>query len=205
MTSIKFDKLNPEKAELLQNIAHYRRYTKTEVVFEEGDAYKGPFIVAEGQFKVFVMGDAGKESILHVFREGELLAGGPLFLGGSYPASCAALSDGCLIAFEHDRLKKITEADESIHNYFLQRTLKLLPHLKQKIESLALKSAEQRIINYFISLGADRDSVILDIPKNQIAALLDLTPESVSRVLNQLTARSILIVDDKTYRLVGKP
>ncbi|HRP68172.1 MAG TPA: Crp/Fnr family transcriptional regulator [Turneriella sp.] len=201
MTSINFAKLNSQKTELLQNISHYKRFAKNENVFEEGDVYRGPYIVVEGQFKVFMLGDAGKESIMHVFREGELLAGGPLFLGGTYPASCASLSDGCLIAFEYDRLKKIIDTDESIHNYFLQRTLKLLPRLKQKIESLALKSAEQRIINYFKSLGADRAPVALDIPKNQIAALLDLTPESVSRVLNQLIQREILSVDEKTYSL----
>ena len=201
MTSIDLNELARDKAEILRAVSHYRRFVKQEYVFREGDTYKGPLIVEEGQFKIFMIGDEGKEAIMHIFRPGEMIAGGPLFLGGAYPASCMALSDGCLVAFEYERLKKVMAADESIHNFFLHKSLKLIPKLKEKIENLTLKNAEQRIVSYLQSLGADKGAVLLDIPKNQIAALLDLTPESVSRVFGQLVAKQVLIVDEKTYRL----
>ena len=201
MTSIEFSGLSDEKAQALRAVSHYRRYEKLENVFRDGDAYKGPFIVAEGQFKIFMIGDGGKEAIMHIFREGELIAGGPLFLGGVYPASCAALTDGCLISFEYDRLKKLISTDEAIQGFFMQKSMRLIPRLKDKIENVTLKNAEMRIVDYLKSLGADKNPVTLDIPKNQIAALLDLTPESVSRVFGQLVAKQILIADEKTYRL----
>ena len=103
MTSIDLQGLPDDKAQALRAIAHYLRFEKLQSVFRDGDRYKGPFIVAEGQFKIFMIGDGGKEAIMHIFREGELIAGGPLFLGGVYPASCAALTDGCLISFEYDQ------------------------------------------------------------------------------------------------------
>lgn len=201
MTSIIINDLPADKAELLRAVSHYKRYEKQQPVFRDGDPYKGPFLVTEGQFKIFVMGDEGKESIMHIFREGELIAGGPLFLGGNYPASCMALSDGCLIAFEYDRLKKLIASEDAIRGFFLNKSVKLIPKLKEKIENLTLKNAEQRIISYLTSLGADKAPVTLDVPKNQIAALLDLTPESVSRVFAQLVAKELLTVDEKAYRL----
>lgn len=201
MTSINFQGLPPDRAEILRSVAHYRRFEKQENVFRDGDPYRGPLIVTEGQFKIFMIGEAGKESIMHIFRDGEMIAGGPLFLGGAYPASCAAISDGCLIAFEYDRLKRLLATDETINNYFLTRSMKLIPRLKDKIENLTLKNAEARIVDYLKSMGADKGPVTLDIPKNQIAALLDLTPESVSRVFGNLVSKEILISDDKTYRL----
>lgn len=204
MTSIEFPGMPEEKAQTLRSVSHYKRFEKQQSVFREGDPYKGPFIVIEGQFKIFMIGDAGKEAIMHIFREGEMIAGGPLFLGGHYPASCAAITDGCLIAFEYDRLKKLLSTDESIQSFFVQKSIRLIPRLKDKIENLTLKNAEMRIVDYLKSLGADRGPVTLDIPKNQIAALLDLTPESVSRVFSQLVAKEILVVDDKTYRLNRK-
>lgn len=201
MTSVDFGNMPAEKSEALRSISHYRRFSKQQYVFREGDAYQGPLLVAEGQFKIFMIGDGGKESIMHIFRENELIAGGPLFLGGAYPASCMALGDGCLIAFEFGRLKKLLAADEGIHNYFLQKSMSLIPRLKEKIENLALMNAEQRIVNYLRSLGADKAPVALDIPKNQIAALLDLTPESVSRVFGQLVTRGIVVNTGGTYLL----
>lgn len=201
MTSFNPGDLAPEKAEALRTVSHYRRYTRQEYVFREGDAYQGPLLVVEGQFKIFMIGEAGKESIMHIFRENELIAGGPLFLGGNYPASCMALSDGCLIAFEFVRLKKILANDESIHNFFLQKSMSLIPRLKEKIENLTLMNAEQRIVNYLRSLGAEKAPVALDIPKNQIAALLDLTPESVSRVFGQLVSHKILSHQNGMYML----
>lgn len=205
MTSIDLKELPRDKAETLRSLSHYRRFVKQEYVFREGDPYKGPFIVEEGQFKIFMIGHEGKEAIMNIFRPDEMIAGGPLFLGGHYPASCMALSDGCLIAFEYERLRKAMAADEGIHNYFLQKSVRLIPKLKEKIENLTLKNAEQRIVNYLQSLGADKAPVTLDIPKNQIAALLDLTPESVSRVFGQLVAKQALVVDEKTYRLKKNP
>lgn len=201
MTSIEFHGLTEDKAQVLRAVSHYRRYEKLQSVFRDGDPYKGPFIVAEGQFKIFMIGDGGKEAIMHIFREGEMIAGGPLFLGGAYPASCASLTDGCLISFEYDRLKKLITTDDAILSFFLQKSMQLIPRLKEKIENLTLKNAEMRIVSYLQSLGADKNAVTLDIPKNQIAALLDLTPESVSRVFGQLVAKQILIADEKTYRL----
>lgn len=204
MTSVDLPELPPDKAELLRTVSHYRRFEKQQVVFRDGDPYKGPFLVVEGHFKIFMIGDEGKEAIMHIFREGELIAGGPLFLGGPYPASCSAINEGCLIAFEYDRLKKLMAADETINSFFLNKSVKLIPRLKEKIENLTLKSAEQRIIDYLKSMGADKAAVELQIPKNQIAALLDLTPESVSRVFNQLAAKKIIVSENKTYRLVLK-
>lgn len=201
MTSFELHGLSDEKAQILRELSHYRRYEKQQSVFRDGDQYKGPFIVVEGQFKIFMIGDGGKEAIMHIFREGEMIAGGPLFLGGAYPASCAALTDGCLISFEFERLKKLVSTDEAIQSFFVQKSMRLIPRLKDKIENLTLKNAEARIVDYLKSLGADKNSVTLDIPKNQIAALLDLTPESVSRVFGQLVAKQILIADEKTYRL----
>ena len=201
MTSIDLHGLPDDKAQILRAVSHYRRYEKLQSVFRDGDPYKGPFIVVEGQFKIFMIGDGGKEAIMHIFREGEMIAGGPLFLGGAYPASCAALTDGCLISFEIDRLKKLVSTDEAIQGFFVQKSMRLIPHLKDKIENLTLKNAEARIVDYLKSLGADKNAVTLDIPKNQIAALLDLTPESVSRVFGQLVAKQVLVADEKTYRL----
>lgn len=201
MTSIDLHDLPANQAELLRSVSHYVRFEKQQSVFREGDLYKGPFVVVEGHFKIFMIGEEGKETIMHIFREGELIAGGPLFLGGDYPASCAAIHEGCLIAFECERLKKLMAADQIICNYFLNKSVKLMPKLKEKIENLTLKNAEQRIVDYLKSMGADQRPVVLEIPKNQIAALLDLTPESVSRVFNQLVARGVVIADAKTYRL----
>jgi CRP/FNR family transcriptional regulator len=204
MNTIEFGDLAPESTARLRAIAHYRRISRNEAVFREGDRYAGPFLVNEGQFKVYMLGDDGKEAIMHIFRPGELIAGGPLFLGGgSYPAYCSALSDGCLVAFEYDRLKKLLVADEAVNGFFVGMTVRLIPHLKDKIESLTLKNAEGRIYAYLKSLGADRAAIELDIPKNQIAALLDLTPESVSRICNQLISKGILVVEGKKYRLMA--
>jgi len=201
MTSIEFSELSRVDAEKLRALAHYKRFARGEAVFREGDRYAGPYFVAEGQFKIFMIGDEGKESIIHIFREQEMMAGGPLFLGGNYPASCNSLADGCLVAFEYERLKKLIASDEAIHNYFVNTSVRLIPKLKDKIETLTLKNAEGRIVAYLKSLGADKAPIALDIPKNQLAALLDLTPESVSRIWNQLVQKGILQSDGKTHFL----
>lgn len=204
MTSIELAELRPEKADALRAISHYRRYQKSEAVFHQGDNYKGPYMVAEGQFKIYQTGNDGKETIFNIFRAGEWLAPGPLFLGGGYPASCSAINDGCLVLLEYDRLKQLIAQEGEINDYFLEKSVLLIPRLKEKIENLSMRNAEQRIIAYLKSIGAEEAAVPLQIPKNQLAALLDLTPESVSRVLTNLTDKGAVIVDGKNYRLASR-
>lgn len=203
MTSVEIPGLEESSLKSLREISYYKRFERNEAVFREGDKYRGPFMVTEGTFKIFISGDDGKESILNFFGQGKLLACGPMFLSSdTYPASCSAISDGCLVAFKYPELKTVLDHVPELAHYFVCKTIELMQSLKNKIETITLKTAENRILDYFKSLGAEDHAVSLNIPKNQLAALLDLTPESVSRMINQLTKKGLLLTENDLYKII---
>src|SRR5579863_216023 len=74
-----------------------RRLAKDEILFTEGDPCEGLFVVQSGAIKVFKMADNGREQVIGVDRAGSTVAELPLFDGGAYPASAAAIEDSTLL------------------------------------------------------------------------------------------------------------
>jgi CRP-like cAMP-binding protein len=75
-----------------------RSYAKGETLFHEGETCKGLFLVQSGVIKVYKLSEGGKEQILTLQRPGDSLAEVPVFDGGPYPASAAAMEDAIALA-----------------------------------------------------------------------------------------------------------
>jgi CRP-like cAMP-binding protein len=79
-----------------------------------------------------------------------------------------------------------------------------LHSLIHDLESYTLHSGTQRVIGYL--LRAETDADVADSPaqfklpagKNIIASRLNLTPEHFSRILHELTASGLILVDGRT-------
>ena len=68
-----------------------RLFHKGETIFHEGERCEGLWVVAEGRVKIFRVSAGGREQVLHTEGPGATLGEVPLFDGGGYVASAAAL------------------------------------------------------------------------------------------------------------------
>jgi CRP/FNR family transcriptional regulator len=66
-------------------------YKKGEILFQEGDAGTGFFVIQTGRIKVFKLSPGGREQILHVFGSGDHFAEVPALDGQCFPATAAAV------------------------------------------------------------------------------------------------------------------
>ena len=73
--------------------AHLRRYAQGDVLFAEGSACEGLYVLVSGRVKIFKTSASGREQILAVEEPGSSFAELPVFDGGPYPASASAMSD----------------------------------------------------------------------------------------------------------------
>ena len=69
-----------------------RPYSQGEILFSEGEACKGFYIVVSGRVRIFKTSINGREQVLTVEGPGASVAELPVFDGGSYPASASALT-----------------------------------------------------------------------------------------------------------------
>jgi CRP/FNR family transcriptional regulator len=67
------------------------------MLFAEGDSCTGLFLVASGKIRIFKLSPGGREQVLAVEGPGSSFAELPVFDGGNYPATAAALEDAEVI------------------------------------------------------------------------------------------------------------
>ena len=74
-----------EMAALLRRVSS-KKYDRGEMLFSEGDACRGLFIVGRGKIRIFKVSASGREQILSIEGPGSSFAELPVFDGGNYPA-----------------------------------------------------------------------------------------------------------------------
>jgi CRP/FNR family transcriptional regulator len=179
-----------------------KRYGAGELLFSEGEACNGLYIVAQGRVRIFKTSASGREQVLSVEGPGATVAELPVFDGGTYPASVVAVEDA-EIAF-------ISKRD--LHGYCMEHpevALKMLAVVGARlrrlvgiIEELSFTTIRQRLAAMLVKLaqtdGAKTARGIefrLPASHQEIANQLGTVRELVSRNLTRLQAEGFLEVD----------
>jgi CRP-like cAMP-binding protein len=74
-----------------------RKFSPGQMVFNEGDSCSGLYVVASGQVRICKTSASGREQVLSIDGPGSSIAELPVFDGGDYPASVAAIDDATLL------------------------------------------------------------------------------------------------------------
>ena len=85
-----FASLTEDETRALQRRVTTKQYDRGEILFSEGDACRGLFIVGRGKIRIFKLSASGREQTLAIEGPGSSFAELPVFDGGDYPASAAA-------------------------------------------------------------------------------------------------------------------
>ena len=109
-----FCDLPVDALEAFDSVKHSVAIPKDTVLFREGQAAKGVFVVCEGRVRLSVCSDAGKRVLLRVAGPGEVLGLSAVLSGGEFEITAHAI-DNCQIAMVRrkdllDFLRKHREA-----------------------------------------------------------------------------------------------
>lgn len=179
-------------------------YKSKNFVFHEGETYRGAYGVRTGFFKLLNLKTDGKESVLHIFTPGELIASAPMFMPIThYHASCICLEDGELTFFPESKTRLTLKKNADVCYRFAALTMSFAYTLKNRLNDLTQRSASERLFHYLESLGAENDSVILPVPKNQLALLLGISPETLSRSLRTLQENGQVHETNGKYKIIS--
>ena len=178
-----------------------RRLEKGAVLFHRGDAPKGFFMLVEGQVKLAVSSPQGNEKIVEVIGPGQSFGEAVLFLERPYPVLAQALADSVLLHVSRAALFELLEQDPHFARRVLAGMAIRLHGMVRDVEAYSLRSSAQRVIGYLLQLAdaagpADGAPLRVSLPtsKQVLASRLNLTPETLSRILGELAAQGLLTV-----------
>ncbi|MCC7017756.1 MAG: Crp/Fnr family transcriptional regulator [Rhodospirillales bacterium] len=184
-----FGKVPADKLETLLKGAQPRSYPKGHLLFQQGDAADGFFVVLSGWVKLFRQTPRGDEAVIHILSRGECFAEAAVFLGGRYPASAIVAEDARLIRISSQPFRQWILAEPEIALGMLASLSARMHHLVNESEQLQTRSATERVAEYILKrCPVQEGSAVIALPydKSLLAARLAMKPESLSRVLAKL-------------------
>jgi len=182
-----------------------RHFGRGETLFSEGDQCHGLFVVAAGRIRIFKLSASGREQVLAIEGPGSSFAELPVFDGGNYPASAAAVEDAEVLFISRKDFQSYCREHPEVALKVLAVVGSRLRRLVGIIEDLSFTTVRQRLISLLLRLAqrggtATKQGVRVELTSSHqdLAAELGTVRELVSRNLSRLQAEGLLEVDGRT-------
>lgn len=185
-----------------------RRFQAGEIIFSEGDACSGLYVVQSGNVRIFKSSIGGREQVLAIDGPGSSIAELPVFDGGNYPASAQAISDCSLLFVSRQDFQSLCLQYPQVALKVLRVVGGRLRNLVSIIEELSFTTVRHRLIALLVRLAkAEREhdkgpaKVLLPVNNSELAAQIGTVRELVSRNLSRLQADGLIQVDNRTVEI----
>ncbi|MFN8082468.1 MAG: Crp/Fnr family transcriptional regulator [Kineosporiaceae bacterium] len=195
-----FSQLAAPPLDAVARASRWRRLDRSEVLFVAGQDCDAFFCVVRGQVKLTLSGADGGEKVLEIISGGETFGEAVMFAGRPYPVTATALLPSELLVVPAATVLDLVGADPLFARQMLAGMSIRLHTMISDLESISLRSATQRVAGLLLGLSADVDpaagtSVIaLPAAKSVLASRLNLTPETFSRTLRDLSRAGVISV-----------
>jgi CRP-like cAMP-binding protein len=167
-------------------------------LFNRGDKAHGFYLLLEGQIKLGIISPQGDEKVIGLIQPGQSFGEAVLFLERSFPIYAQATLDSKVLLITRDSIFDILDNDVTVVRRMLAGISARNRQLVNDIESISLQNSTQRLIGYLLQISAESpnpDRVQLPANKLTIASMLNITPETLSRVMLRLKNAGLIEVN----------
>lgn len=196
----------------LEKIKFTGVYPKGSLLFVEGEASRGVFILCKGKVKLTTSSSEGRTLIVRIAEAGEVLGGSAVLLDRPYEISAETL-EPCQMNFirkeeflawvQNDREAMMSVARQLSQDYYVaQREIRSFGLAQTTSEKLA-----RLVLDWCDSRGEATDRGIrlkVLLTHEEIAQMIGTTRETVTRLLTSLRAKKVIDIKGSTF-LVSKP
>ena len=196
--------LSETELQFLVERAVPRTYEKGELIFMEGDPCAGLFIIESGHVRIFKSSPSGREQVLTVEGPGSSVAELPVFDGGNYPASTAAVDNARIYFISKHDFHSLCIVHPQVPLKVLKVVGGRLRKLVGIIEELSFTTVRSRLISVLLRLAQTgkktREGIEIQLPPSnqELASEIGTVRELVSRNLSRLQAEGLIRLDAKT-------
>ena len=166
-------------------------------LFQKGDLADGCFILIFGIIKLAIPSSSGSDKIIELIRPGQSFGEAMMFLDEPYPFYAEALESSLLLRIPKNVLLTLLENSPTIAKQIMTGLSYRLLGFIRNVERHSLHNAVQRVVDYLVQVSVSQNSlhIRLELKKNVVASLLNLTPETFSRTLHHLSELGLIQID----------
>ncbi len=196
---IRNDKEFYDKIDSISSLVYKK---KKEIIFLEAQKGKDLYFLLSGNIKLYKTNEEGKEAVIHFVEPGEFFAEIILFLENRYPVSALAIKNSYLLSIDSSKLFKLVEQSPDFAMKLIGVFAQRLNYMANIIKNLSIMDTKEKFLNYLDTIKNSDNTATLNIPKQEIALLLGIKPETFSRVLKQLSDEGAIEIHGRNIKIL---
>lgn len=200
--SFLFGSLSDKELDAVASFCSTKKVSKGQTLFADGDPAESFYMIAYGKLKIYKVSHDGKEYIIHIHGENDIIAEAAIFDRKKYPAGCKAVEDSLVVRIPKNEFIELIHKAPSLAIKFMSAYSKRLRQFVAVIEELSGTDVKKRFARYIMN---NVDSINtkglptlrLDISKKELASMLGTVPETISRSIAVLKKQGIIDTKNK--------
>jgi len=185
-----FSKLSDAHLDEIRQKSMVRSYAKESIVFYEGDRGEYLYVVIEGIVKLYKTSPKGSQIQINRFEAPAVVGEYACFERMPFPATCEFVTDGKMAMVPYDLIYKNLGDEEFSLEIIKSLTSKIMV-LSALIHKETIFSSEAKVAKMLI----ENSEIFSKLKYNEVASILNLTPETLSRIFKKLKKEKIIEVD----------
>ncbi len=172
---------------MLRDKLFTKHYKQGSIVFFEGDRSKYMYIVLEGRVKMYKTTPKGNQVHINILKAPSLIGEYVYFENQPFPATCEFASDGVIGLIPFDIVEELLSHKEFSKSIIRSLTGKVAL-LSALIHQETVLSSEAKVADIIIH----KESIFQRLKNSEIASILNITPETFSRILAKFKKEGII-------------
>ncbi|HEY9204179.1 Crp/Fnr family transcriptional regulator [Sulfurimonas sp.] len=188
-----FQNVDEETISKIESFTTEHKVSKDNIVFYEGDEPKYLYLLVKGVIKLYKTSSNHKEVVLKYFHDNELIGEVANFEGMPYPATAKAYSDVEFLKIDFEKLKEVIFANPNLAFNIQTSLIRKIKNLENIISTNLVLDSKERVAKYIYNHSED----FFETKNIEIAEILGVSPETLSRILKFFKDREIINIKTK--------
>ncbi|MCL4514998.1 MAG: Crp/Fnr family transcriptional regulator [Firmicutes bacterium] len=187
----------------IQKLVRKKEYPAGAVIVQEGEKGAGLFVLNSGQVKLYKSSTEGREQLVYLLFSGDFFGELTLLLDSPFELTAEALEETGVCFIESRDFRRLLLAKPALSLELSRQMARRLQKAESLVGGLGLQDARQRVVAFLRSQAAATGrpagkgrEVWVELPtsRKETAALLGITPETLSRRLHELEAEGKIVL-----------
>ncbi len=189
-----FKNLSNDNLEKILSISNIKEFDKDNILFYEEDKAKYFYALLKGGVKVYKLDSNDNEIVIHNFTKSTLIAEMASLENMQYPANAIITkSNTKIISIKKEDFITLLKENTQISFSMIHSLNKKIESLQSTINRNLVLSTTAKICSYL----QEYPNALNQYPNKEIANILNMAPETLSRVISKLRKLNILDDDKK--------
>ncbi|QIR75890.1 Crp/Fnr family transcriptional regulator [Sulfurospirillum diekertiae] len=189
-----FSHLNHHEIEKIKKFCTLKKYISDEILFYEGETPKYLYILLKGTLKVYqTTAKSNHIFILFFTQPGEIIGEFALYADSPYPNTAQFVTEGEVLKINFFPIQKEVLNNPILNLHIIQSLIKKQRAFLNLIHNEISINTEAKVIKFLL----DNEQLVQTLKQIEIAAILNTTPETLSRMLSKLKSLGFIHIDKK--------